>query len=120
MNWAMATAYEYALCVKTDGSLWTWGAFRNTQLNDWSATPWLSPVRVGSDSDWAHVTVGTYYSFGLKTAGSLWAWGYNNNGQMSERVDRDGNQPCNRIFNTGVCLSGIRSAGRVPGIRSES
>jgi alpha-tubulin suppressor-like RCC1 family protein len=51
----------------------------------------ISPVRVGSASDWVAVAAGTDFSLGLRADGSLYAWGRNQVGQLGlgDTVDRN-------------------------------
>ncbi len=66
----------FVVCVKTDGTLWRWG-------NNWLAGGFsLSPVQVGSDTDWERASGGYFFCIGKKTDGSLWGSGNNNQGQL--------------------------------------
>ena len=42
----------------------------------------LSPVQVGTDTDWQSVAAGSGFTLAIKTSGTLWAWGTNASGQL--------------------------------------
>ena len=81
---AMATGRAHVVALKMDGSLWSWGSNSAGQLGNGTANAALSPVQVGSNSDWASVGAGSDYTVALKSNGSLWAWGANNFGQLGD------------------------------------
>lgn len=78
---------QHSLAIKTDGTLWAWGANSKGQLGDGTTTNSLSPKYIGSG--FAVVAAGGYHSVALKTDGSLWAWGYNAVGQLGDRTVTD-------------------------------
>lgn len=67
-DWASySVGTEFAVAVKTDGSLWQWGRF---------GRGFSQPIaRIGSDSDWASVSAGEVIACAIKKNGSLWCWG---------------------------------------------
>ena len=68
--------------IKTDGTLWTWGANYFGQLGLGNTTYYSSPKQVGALTAWNNV-VGGYIGFILsKTNGTLWTWGRNTVGQL--------------------------------------
>ena len=75
--------------IKTDGTLWMWG--RNTEgvLGQGATNPGTnSPVQLGSDTDWDHISVGggngEEHACALRTDGSAYAWGENQYGQVGD------------------------------------
>ncbi|HEY5168394.1 MAG TPA: hypothetical protein VIK03_03225 [Thermoleophilia bacterium] len=85
------TLDDHTLAIKTDGSLWAWGANDYGQLGIGGTAPRLTPTRVDMATDWAAVACGDDYSAGLKTDGTLWVWGRNQFGQLgtTDLVDKD-------------------------------
>ena len=80
---------SYASCaaIKTDGTLWTWGANNNGQLGLGNTTTYSSPKQVGALTTWASIAAtgqaATATFIGaIKTDGTLWTWGVNNVGQL--------------------------------------
>ena len=63
--------------IKTDGTLWTWGAGSNGGLGHNNDTNYSSPTQIGSDTDWKALSGGGYQgSMGLlKTDGTRWVTG---------------------------------------------
>lgn len=101
-DWQSVTAAEggwselrnYSLALKTDGSLWAWGANGNGQLGDGTTVNRSRPVQVGSEIDWLSVMAARNSStFALKTDGSLWAWGNNENGQLGDGTTISRSEP---------------------------
>jgi alpha-tubulin suppressor-like RCC1 family protein len=81
-NWkqigiSTATALTKA-AIKTDGTLWTWGANSSGQLGNNSTINRSSPVTVsGGGTNWLSVALGSEHTIALKTDGTLWTWGAN-------------------------------------------
>jgi alpha-tubulin suppressor-like RCC1 family protein len=76
------SAGGYHTCaIKTDGSLWCWGANWYGQLGDGTYTNRETPVQIMS-SGVSSVALGTYHTCAIKTDGSLWCWGANWYGQL--------------------------------------
>jgi alpha-tubulin suppressor-like RCC1 family protein len=79
----LAGGASFALLLKSDGSLWTWG----------SGTGSYVPIQIGSDTDWVAVAAGDGHRLGLKANGTLWAWGSNFWGQLGDGTNTDKNTP---------------------------
>ena len=78
-NWKQVSCGRaHITAIKTDGTLWTWGANGFGQLGLGNITHRSSPVQVGSGTNWKQVWAnGIGNTFAIKTDGTLWAWGHN-------------------------------------------
>lgn len=83
-DWKIVSAgwIDVTAAVKTDGSLWAWGNNASYQLGLGDTANRSSPTRIGSDTDWQTVRVGSAHMIALKTNGTLWSWGMNTTGQL--------------------------------------
>ena len=85
-NWkSLGSSVDNAGGVKTDGTLWTWGATNNGQLGiNIVSNPvnYSSPVQVGALTNWKLVTFGWDWQMALKIDGTLWSCGYNGHGEL--------------------------------------
>ncbi|WP_295449705.1 Ig-like domain repeat protein, partial [uncultured Thiodictyon sp.] len=84
---AVAAGYNHTLALKTDGSLWAWGANPYGQLGNGTTTAGVNPLQVMTGV--AAIAVGHEYSLALKTDGSLWAWGHNWFGELGDGTTTD-------------------------------
>ena len=84
-NWQSVSAgHYYMLAIKTDGTLWAWGANFNGQLGDGTKINKSSPIQIGTDTNWQIVYSGDRNASAIKTNGTLWAWGDNTDGQFGD------------------------------------
>lgn len=82
-NWATpSTGVNNSACVKTDGTLFTWGRNSYGSLGLGDTANRSSPVQVGSLTNWSQVSLGEYNSAGVKTDGTLFTWGRGSNGEL--------------------------------------
>jgi alpha-tubulin suppressor-like RCC1 family protein len=87
----VSTGSHHTAAIKTDGSLWIWGANNSGQLgiNDGNV-PRSTPVTTFTGGNtWKQVSCGSDYTAAIKTDGSLWTWGSitgNNSGGRSTPV----------------------------------
>jgi len=72
------TGEGHTCAIDTDGALWCWGADTYGQLgdNNQDYSVHATPIRVGSDSDWAGVTSLAAHTCAIKSGGTIWCWGY--------------------------------------------
>jgi len=76
-NWAsVSVGLTHAVAIGTDGTLWAWGSNEGglTGLGT-TAGNTLVPTRVGTETNWASVSVGSTHTVAIRTDGTLWAWG---------------------------------------------
>jgi uncharacterized protein YkwD len=81
---SVSSRYRYALAVRGDGTLWSWGQNFYGELGNGSHKARFYPAQVSAASNWASVcsAVENGVSLGIKTDGTLWAWGCNELGQL--------------------------------------
>ena len=85
-------SYYYG-AIKTDGTLWMWGANGLGNLGTSNTTSYSSPVQVGADTNWSKVSIGFYHTVAIKTDGTLWVWGTNGYGQLGTSNTTQYNSP---------------------------
>ncbi|WP_026977687.1 T9SS type A sorting domain-containing protein [Flavobacterium tegetincola] len=75
----VAPSYLFTLALKADGTIWAWGQDDNNQTgNPPSSESQLSPIQVGTATDWIDVATSTgRTAFALKADGTIWGWGAN-------------------------------------------
>ena len=85
-DWCQVSAgCEHTLGVRTNGTIWAWGAGDSGRLGDNCVSNRSSPVSViGGFTDWSQVAAGFRSSFGLRTNGTIWSWGYNGAGNLGD------------------------------------
>jgi alpha-tubulin suppressor-like RCC1 family protein len=90
---AIATKHRHNLALKTDGSLWGWGANNAGQLGIGTTTNSNVPVQISSITAVTAISAGTNHSLAVKQDGSTWAWGNNNDGQLGDKSYTNRNTP---------------------------
>jgi alpha-tubulin suppressor-like RCC1 family protein len=78
---------DHTCAVRTDHTLWCWGKNDYGQLGDGSARNAYTPVRVGTDANWATVSAGESSTCAVRTDRTLWCWGldyYQQGGSASD------------------------------------
>ena len=77
-------ADNFCVAIKTDGTLWSWGAgtYGRTGHNDVISRS--SPVQVGALTTWSQIAGGGPHCLAIKTDGTLWTWGNNSDGELGQ------------------------------------
>lgn len=73
----IAAGSTHTIALKTDGTLWAWGAGGSGQLGNGGSAVSSTPVQIGTDTDWEFINTGAAFSAAIKTDGSLYTWGNN-------------------------------------------
>lgn len=82
---SMGRANENVLAIAEDGSLWGMGANATYgQLGTGTTTALRVLTKIGTDTNWRQVSMGTDHAVATRTDGTLWAFGRNNNGQAGQ------------------------------------
>jgi alpha-tubulin suppressor-like RCC1 family protein len=85
---------KHSMGVRTNGSLWTWGAGDYGRLGNNCTTNRSSPVSViGGFTDWCQVATGYRHSLAVRTNGTAWAWGNNCYGRLGDNTTVDKSSP---------------------------
>ncbi len=105
-SWTHVATGSFHSCGLRAGQLHCWGYDGDGQVGIGAQppdnVPQLSPVRVGTASDWTAITAGGFHSCGLRGAGNqLSCWGYNFYGQVgngSSGANADQRTPASIAF----------------------
>ena len=89
--WKQVSAgQQHTAAVKTDGTLWGWGA----TTGDGTTTSRSSPVTTtGGGTTWKQVACGYRHTAAVKTDGTLWTWGTNTNGELGDNTSSGRSSP---------------------------
>jgi alpha-tubulin suppressor-like RCC1 family protein len=74
--------YSALFALKTDGTLWAWGAGANGQLGQSNTTDYSSPKQIGALTTWSILGSNARNAGAIKTDGTLWMWGAGSTGQL--------------------------------------
>ena len=81
---AIAAGSYTSYALKTDGTVWAWGANNGGQIGDGTTTTRTSPVAVSGLSNVIAIAAGATHALALKGDGTVWAWGSNAYGQLGD------------------------------------
>ena len=98
-NWKqVAGGNRHSAAIKTDGTLWTWGANTYGTLGDNTNVDKSSPVQtITGGTNWKQVACGSSHNVAIKSDGTLWTWGYNSNGQIGDNTITNRSSPVQTI-----------------------
>ena len=98
-NWkSVSSGGSNTAAIKTDGTLWIWGANSNGTLGDNTSTDKSSPVQtVAYGTNWKFVSAGNAHIAAIKTDGTLWTWGRNSFGTLGDNTTTYASSPIQTI-----------------------
>lgn len=86
---AVAAGQDTSLSVRSDGTVWAWGANNVGNLGDGTTTRRFAPVQVHGLTGVVSVSASSYGSMALKSDGTVWTWGSNAQGQLGDGTTTD-------------------------------
>lgn len=94
-NWCQVSAGGFhSSGVRSNCTLFTWGANTSGQLGDGTTTVATSPISpIGGFTDWCASSSGDSHTVGVRTNCSIWAWGLNGNGQLGDNTSANNSSP---------------------------
>ena len=72
----------FAVALKGDGTIWTWGYNSSGALGDGTYGTALVPKKTNIIATYTDISVGKDFGVALRNNGTVWAWGSNSNGQL--------------------------------------
>jgi alpha-tubulin suppressor-like RCC1 family protein len=88
-NWKQVSCgANYTAAIKTDGTLWSWGAADNSgRIGTNDLINKSTPVTTfAGGTNWKQVSVRATHTAAVKTDGTLWSWGYNTFGRLGNNT----------------------------------
>jgi alpha-tubulin suppressor-like RCC1 family protein len=104
-NWKQVAIHRsnHMVAIKTDGTLWAWGANSVGQLGNSNTSNYSSPVTtIAGGTNWKYAVTGAAHTAAIKTDGTLWACGWNNKGQLGDGTTTNRSSPVNIIAQSTV------------------
>ena len=95
-NIDVSAGSQHTCSIRTDGSIWCWGANGNGQLGNGTTTDSNAPMPVTAPATWSanglkatHVAAGGSHTCALMSDSSVWCWGANASGQLGNSTQTD-------------------------------
>lgn len=97
-NWkSVSVGFSTTAAIKTDGTLWTWGANGAGQLGTNDIITRSSPTQtVSGGTNWKEASMNSSVA-AIKTDGTLWTWGSNCSGKIGNNTLVDVSSPVQTI-----------------------
>lgn len=93
-DWERVELYNNHSCaLRTDQTLWCWGANGSGQLGLDDTDQRHTPTQVGTEADWLDINAGGRHTCGIRDGGELWCWGRNWHGQLGNGSTNDSEVP---------------------------
>jgi alpha-tubulin suppressor-like RCC1 family protein len=116
VNWSKISGFGNSgstVAIKTDGTIWIWGANAQGQLGLGNTTNYSSPKQIGALTSWLNISGGGYGTvLATRTNNTLYGWGYNNVGQLGlgDTTNRSSPNQIGALVNWLSVSVGIRAS----------
>ena len=90
---AVAGGELSSLALRTDGTVWSWGANDSGQLGDGTTTPSFVPIRVSGLAGVTAIAAGGRFGVALRHDGTVWTWGRNTDRQLGDGTNTTRHYP---------------------------
>ena len=94
--------------LKSDGSIWAWGANPSGELGQQNTTSYSSPVQVVGSHSFVELNAGKSFVLAKKNDGSVWSWGLNSSGELGDNTRTNHSSPVLVVGNTFYALANNR------------
>jgi alpha-tubulin suppressor-like RCC1 family protein len=120
-NWRTVSAGGgQTAAIKTDGSLWLWGAGSSGILGNNCTTNRSSPVQtVSGGNNWRTVSAGGGQTAAIKTDGTLWLWGIGTSGQLGNCLTANQSSPVQTVSGGTSWRSVSAGGGHTAAIKTD-
>jgi len=89
---AVSAGHYYTVAIRSDDTIWAWGANGKGQLGDPTITNFRVPNKIGVDK-WKAVSAGESHTVAIRSDDTLWAWGANDKGQLGDGTTTNRDTP---------------------------
>ncbi|PKM94318.1 MAG: hypothetical protein CVU84_12745 [Firmicutes bacterium HGW-Firmicutes-1] len=89
----ISSGQVHNLMLKSDGTVWAWGANTYGQLGNGTTESSNSPIKVKGLDHIINIFAGDEHNLALKSDGTVWAWGVNDYGQLGNGTLDDKHEP---------------------------
>src|SRR6185436_14270394 len=90
---AVTAGGHFSLALRSDGTVWTWGANNAGQLGDGTLVNRVAPVQVSGLAGVTAIAAGDEHALALLGNGSVVAWGANGAGQLGDGTTTNRSAP---------------------------
>lgn len=104
----VAAGYQHSQVLRSDGTVWAWGANDSGQLGDGttSAGRW-APAAVSGLTGVTSISTFESHIVATRNDGSVWAWGRNDHGQLGDGTTTDQHLPVHVFYAAGQAVAAV-------------
>ncbi len=85
---AVSGGTAHSVAIKQNGTLWSWGDNGDGEIGTGCSGSgcfyYSTLTQITTDTHWASISAGGFFTIAIKTDGTLWAWGSNYAGQLGD------------------------------------